>query len=229
MAHLATLPPQLPVAWHGARRVDLFEHRFRHLMRYEEGSRHFKQILVEAQVQGLVRLFLGPAGEAPAGSGAQQACPGPRLPRLAEEAEEEAEEAVAAKEAETDVRMQLLAQQGARAIAKQAGAPEAATVWRCVCGNDAIIFEPCPGCGADFPKHALQAATASVRFVLDATPDGSEAANPVRDAAHKGMRDGYAVGRSGLFKELPVAYRLCDTEQLPKLQHHPNVAKMLGL
>ena len=139
-------------------------------------------------------------------------------PHWAEEAEEaeEHEEDKEAKEAEEAHRMQLQAPQGARAIAVQAGAAEAAAVWRCTpCACDAIFCEPCPGCGASQPAHAMQAAIAAVRPLLDAaTPDGSGAAN---DAFHRGTLDGYAVGMSGVFREHPATFRLAEPRQLPAL------------
>ena len=187
-------------------------------------------------MHALVRLFLNEAAGAPASGGVSKrrraaawrrresqgvggsAIPAPRLPTLAEEAEEaeEHEEDKEAKEAEEAHRMQLQAPQGARAIAVQAGAAEAAAVWRCTpCACDAIFCEPCPGCGASQPAHAMQAAIAAVRPLLDAaTPDGSGAAN---DAFHRGTLDGYAVGMSGVFREHPATFRLAEPRQLPAL------------
>ena len=116
------------------------------------------------QVQSLLRLFLDEAEDAPTAT-ALQARP-PTLPPLVEEDE-------------TAARMQQ-AHQCARAIAAHAGAREAATVWRCVCGHDAVNWDPCPGCGADVPRKAIRAAIAGVRPVLDVCADFGGAEQPFR-------------------------------------------------
>ena len=123
--------------------------------------------------------------------------------------------------------LQQQAQRRARAIAAQGGAAEAATVWTCVCGCEALSWEPCPGCGADVPQRAMQAAIAGVRPVLDAPPDGSAAA--AHQAFRRGVLDGYAVGRSGLLKECPAAYRLCDPALMPVLPPPSAGVRMLSL
>ena len=150
-------------------------------------------------MQELIRLFLVEAGDAPASSAS--AAVQLRPAALEDEAEDDG-----AAEA-----MQQHAQRRAREIAAQAGAREAATVWTCVCGC-AVNWAPCPGCGADVPQRAMQAAIAGVRPVLDAAPDGSGAAT---HAFRRGVLDGYAVGRSGLLKEQPAAFRLCDAALMP--------------
>ena len=202
---------------------------------------HLSTSLNLRQVHALVRLFLDEAAGAPASGGARQpqrveaarrreaqgvggsAIPAPRLPPLAEGGEgaegggehEEAEEAEEAREAEKAHRMQLQAPQGALALAVQAGAAEAAAVWRCTpCGCNAVFCEPCPGCGASQPAGAMQAAIAAVRPLLDAAPGGSGAAN---DAFYRGALDGYAVGMSGVFQEHPATFRLVEPGQLPAL------------
>ena len=139
-----------------------------------------------------------------------------REAREAREAGEasETQEAEEVKEAEEAHRMQLQAPQGARAIAVQAGAAEAAAVWRCTpCGCDACFCEPCPGCGASQPAHAMQAAIAAVRPLLDAAPDGRGTVNPF----YRGVLDNYAVARSGVLEEYPATFRLVEPGQLPAL------------
>ena len=153
-------------------------------------------------MQELIRLFLVEAGDAPEASSSTSAAVQLRPAALEDEAEDEG-----AAEA-----MQQYAQRRAREIAAQAGACEAATVWTCVCGCAAVNWAPCPGCGADMPQRAMQAAIAGVRAVLDAAPDGSGAAT---HAFRRGVLDGYAVGRSGLLKKQPAAFRLCDAALMP--------------
>ena len=103
-----------------------------------------------------MRLFVGEAAGAQAGAPASGSGVGrlpraPRLPPLTEEAErgeggeggeegeekyeekhEEVEGAREAEAAEEAHRLQMVAPQGARAIAEQAGAGKAAAVWRYV-------------------------------------------------------------------------------------------------
>ena len=232
---------------YGSAMPHLHEPSFRHIMRYTTSEPHkFERRLDEEQVHRLLRALAGePAASPPAGGAGSRAgtlhgamtttvrpprAPPPPLPPVVEEGAEEGEAAAAAVAEATEAAVR----EAARMYALQGGAKMAAPVQCCpTCGRETLNWTCCEHCYESMSGTAVQAAISAIRPVLDRPaaalpPPPACASAEVGGAFTRGILDAYPVGRSGMLKESPEAFQLCNSSALPPLPPPNPALAVLG-